>query len=66
MIKFRNFGRLPPWSREPQELAYQVCAEDTTKNVIVPHLPDEERDDLLIRGILPQESSARDIALCAQ
>ena len=37
------------------------CAEDVTKNAIVPNLPDEERDDLLIRGILPQESSARDM-----
>ena len=57
---FRNFGRIPLWCRKPQEMTYHLCAEDMTKNAIVPNLPDEERDDLLIRGILPQESSARD------
>ena len=60
VTKFRNFGRLPPWSRKPQGMTYHFCAEDMTKNVIVQYLPDEERDDLLIRGILLQESSARD------
>ena len=48
-------------------MTYHFCAEDMTKNVIVQHLQDEERDDLLIRGILPQESSARDSpSLCVQ
>ena len=41
-------------------LTYHLCAEDITKNAIVPNLPKEERDDLLIRGILPHESSAKD------
>ena len=60
VTKFRNFERLPPWSRKPQGMTYQFCAENMTKTVIVQNLPDEERDDLLIRGILPQESPARD------
>ena len=60
VTKFRNFGRLPPWSRKPQEITYQFCSEDMTKNIIVQHLPAEEKEDLLIHGVLPQESSARD------
>ena len=60
VTRFRNFDRLPSWSRKPQGMTYQFCAEDMTKTIIVPNLPAEERDDLLNRGILPQESSARD------
>ena len=56
---FRNFGRIPLWCRKPQEMTYHLCDEDMTKNAIVPNLPDQ-RDDLLIRGILPHDSSARD------
>ena len=41
-------------------MTYHLCAEDTIKKAIVPSLPDEEREDLLVRGILPRESSARD------
>ena len=63
---FRNFGRIPSWCRKPQEMTYHLRAEDMTKNAIVPNLPDEERDDLLIRGILPQESCQQETgtALC--
>ena len=46
--------------QEPQGMTYQFCAEDMTKTIILPNLPAEERDDLLNRGILPPESSARD------
>ena len=60
MTKFRNFDRLPSWSRKPQAMTYQFCAEDMTKTVIVPNLPAEERDDLLNHGIHPEESAARD------
>ena len=60
VTKFRNFGRIPTWSRRPQKMTYHLCAEDITKNCIVPSLPDEEKDDLLTRGVLPPESSARD------
>ena len=61
VTRFRNFERLPPWSRKPQGMTYQFCAENMTKTVIVQNLPAEERDDLLSHGILPQESSARDM-----
>ena len=57
---FRNFGRVPLWCRRPQKMTYHLCAEDLTKTAIVPNLPEEERDDLLHRGILPRESSAKD------
>ena len=60
VTRFRNFGKIPSWCRRPQEMTYRLCAEDITKNFIVQSLPDEEKDDLLTRGILPQESSARD------
>ena len=52
VTSFRNFGRIPLWCRRPQEMTYRLC--------IVQSLPDEEKDDLLSRGILPHESSARD------
>ena len=42
-------------------MTYHLCAEDITKNCIVPSLPDEEKEDLLTRGVLPPESSARDM-----
>ena len=60
LTRFRNFERLPSWSRKPQGMTYQFCTEDMTKTIIVPSLLAEERDDLLNHGILPQESSARD------
>ena len=60
LTRFRNFDRLPSWCRKPQGMTYQFCTEDMTKTIIVPNLPDEERDDLLNRGILPPESSAGD------
>ena len=60
VMKLRNFGRIPTWSRRPQKMTHHLCAEDITKNCIVPSLPDEEKDDLLTRGVLPPESSARD------
>ena len=60
VTKFRNFGRIPTWCRRPQEMTYHLCAEDITKNCIVPSLPEEEKNALLIQGILPSESSARD------
>ena len=41
-------------------MTYHLCAEDITKNCIVPSLTDEEKDDLLTRGALPPESTARD------
>ena len=48
-------------------MAYQFCAEDVTKTVIVPNLLAEDRADLLDHGLLPQESSARTgIVLCVQ
>ena len=59
--KFRTFGRIPVWGRKPQKMTYHVCAEDITKNCIVPNLPDDEREDLLTRGALPPSSSARDM-----
>ena len=59
VTEFRSFDRLPLWCRRPQKMTYHLCAEDTTKNAIVPSLPDEEREELLVRGILPRESSAR-------
>ena len=61
VTNFRTFGRLPPWGRKPQKMTYHVCAEDITKNCIVPNLPDDEREDLLTRGALPPSSSARDM-----
>ena len=42
-------------------MTYHLCAENITKNCIVPNLPDDEKDDLLTRGILPPSSSARDL-----
>ena len=62
VTQFRNFNRLPSWSRKPQGMTYQFCAEDMTKTIIVPNLPAEDRADLLDHGLLPQESSARDRA----
>ena len=41
-------------------MSYRLCAENITKNLIVPNLPDDEKDDLLTKGVLPPESSARD------
>ena len=61
VTNFRTFGRLPPWDRKPQKMTYHVCAEDITKNCIVPNLPDDEKEDLLTRGALPPSSSARDM-----
>ena len=60
VTRFRNFARLPAWCRKPQEVTYQFCAEDMTKNVIVPNLMAEDRADLYDHGMLPHESSARD------
>ena len=60
VTKFRNFDRIPAWCRKPQGMTYQFCAEDMTKNVIVPNLIAEDRADLHDHGLLPQESSARD------
>ena len=59
-VTFRNFGRLPPWCRRPQKMTYHLCAEDMTKTVFVPHLPEEDRRALIDDGILPHDSSARD------
>ena len=56
VTEFRSFRRIPSWCRKPHEMTYHLCAEDTTKNAIVPNLPDEEQDDLLLRDILPSES----------
>ena len=50
---FRNFRRVPLWCRRPQKMSYHLCAEDITKNAIVPNLPKEERDDLLSRASCP-------------
>ena len=61
VTNFRTFGRLPPWGRKPQKMTYHVCAEDITKNCIVPNLPEDEKEDLLTRGALPPSSSARDM-----
>ena len=61
VTNFRTFRRLPSWGREPQKMTYHVCAEDITKNCIVPNLPDDEKEDLLTRGALPSSSSARDM-----
>ena len=41
-------------------MIYHLCAEDMTKNATVPSLPDEDRDELINRGILPRESSMKD------
>ena len=60
VTKFRNFGRIPAWGRRPQRMTYHLCAEDITKNYIVPSLPDDEKDALLTQGVLPPDSSARD------
>ena len=60
VTKFRNFDRLPAWCRKPQAMTYQFCAEDMTKNVIVPNLMAEDRAHLHDHGMLPPESSARD------
>ena len=61
VTNFRTFGRLPAWGRKPQRMTYHVCAENITKNCIVPNLPKEEKDDLLTQGALPASSSARDM-----
>ena len=61
VTNFRTFGRLPPWGRKPQKMTYHLCAEDITKNCLVPNLPDDEKEDLLNRGALPPSSSARDV-----
>ena len=60
VTKIRHFGSIPPWGRRPQKMTYHLCAEDITKNAIVHSLPEDERADLLQRGILPTESSAKD------
>ena len=60
VTKFRRFDRIPPWCRRPQKMTYQLCAEDLTKNAIIPNLPEDERADLLQSGILPSEPSAKD------
>ena len=52
-------GRCRRWCRKPQQLVYQLCAEDITKGALVPHLPEAERHLLLVEGALPPESSAR-------
>ena len=44
-------------------MTHHLCAEDVTKTCIVPSLTDEEKDDLLTRGVLPPESTASE-ALC--
>ena len=61
VTNFRTFGRIPAWGRKPQKMTYHLCAENITKNCIVPNLPDDEKDDLLTRRILPPSSSARDM-----
>ena len=61
VTNFRTFGRLHAWGRKPQKMTYHVCAENITKNCIVPNLPEDEREDLLTRGALPPASSARDM-----
>ena len=60
VTNFRTFGRIPAWGRKPQRMTYRLCAENTTKNCIVPNLPEDEKDDLLTHGVLPPSSSARD------
>ena len=60
VTNFGTFGRIPAWGRKPQRMTYHLCAENTTKNCIVPNLPEDEKDDLLTHGILPPSSSARD------
>ena len=50
---FRAFGRIPTWGRKPQKMTYHVCAENITKNCIVPNLPEDEREELRTRGALP-------------
>ena len=57
---FRTFGRLPACGMKPQRMTYHVCAEDITKNFIVPNLPEDEKEALLVYGALPASSSARD------
>ena len=42
VTKFRNFDKLPAWCRKPQGMTYQFCAEDMTKNAIVPNLVAED------------------------
>ena len=61
VTNFRTFGRIPAWGRKPQKMTYHTCAENITKNCIVPNLPDDEREDLLQRGALPPLSSAREM-----
>ena len=62
VTNFRTFGRIPAWGRKPQKMTYHLCAENITKNCIVPNLPEDEKDDLLTQpGILPPSSSARDM-----
>ena len=63
VTNFRTFGRIPACGMKPQKMTYHVCAENITKHLIVPHLPEEDREALLTRGALPASSSARD-ALC--
>ena len=48
------------WDRKPFDMTYHLCAEDVTKNFIVPSLPDEEKEALLTHGVLPAGSSASD------
>ena len=63
VTRFRNFERLPPWSRKPQGMTYQFCAEDMTKTIIVPNLPAEDRADLLDPR---NHQQGIGIALCVQ
>ena len=60
VTEFRNFGKLPPWCRRPQKMTHHLCAEDMTKNAIVPNRPEEDQDALINHGIEPRESSAKD------
>ena len=65
---FRTFGRIPAWGRKPQKMTYHVCAENITKDYIVPNLPEDDREALQTRGALPSLSSAKgyDTASCAR
>ena len=58
---FRTFRRMPACGMKPQKMTYHVCAENITKHFIVPNLPEDEREALLMRGALPASSSARDM-----
>ena len=57
---FRTFGKIPACGMKPQKMTYHVCAENITKHFIVPNLPEDDREALLVGGALPALSSARD------